>query len=314
MNTSSIPEQYRILPRLVPLSIPNSPPPKELWALAPQDCPEKDWFARFVTRVENAIRDRTFLPVLRCSDGEYRFLLGDQPPSRRLSLRYYLSSYARYVARLAKARLTGFNSQTAPGVSVGRYTSDDWRRGRERFEHGLEFVLSHGILAAHLTFCDTPFAEHFHPAFGRWLAAHSRSLSTSNFVPFYFVYGLLDKLRLPHLLGGRRVLVVHGAQGAKRERVIAALEQAGAASVAWHGISLDRSIFDQVSLTEAEKTADLAILGAGVGKFGLIESLAAFPGPVIDAGYYFEAWADPAIAAKRAFVTVVAPGKPKPVA
>lgn len=314
MEAFCIPPQYLILPKAVPLVIPGSAAPTPIWTLAAKDCNPDGWFENFLGRIEDAIQHRQFLPILRCSDGEYRFLLGDQPPSRRLSWQPYLSRYARHLARSAKGRWVGFSSQTAPGVSVGRYSTADWRLGRERFQKGLRFVLEMGILAAHLTFSAEPFAEHFYPAFRRWLDTNGADLTNANYAPFYFVYGILDELRLPNLLDGRRVLVVHGAQGPKRDHIVASLERAGASSVIWHTISLDRAIFDKVSLTQDEKSAHLVILGAGVGKFGLIDSLADFPGPVIDAGYYFEAWANPQMASRRAFVTVRAADWSQPTA
>jgi hypothetical protein len=312
MESLRIPQQYLILPNVVPLVIPGGVAPTEIWTLAPQDSPAGDWFGDFRNRVEHAIQSRQFLPILRCSDGEYRFLLGDRPPSSRLLWRRYIVRYAKHWARSVKASYAGFNSQTAPGVSVGRYSAADWRRGRERFQSGMRFVLQRGILAAHLTFAAEPFAEHFYPAFRQWLEANNQQITADNYVPFYFVYGILDRLRLPGLVTGRRVLVVHGAQGGKRDRIAASLKRAGATSLLWHPISLDRAIFDKVSLTPPEKEADLAILGAGVGKFGLIESLADFPGPVVDAGYYFEAWAEPEASSRRIFVTVLDPDHAKP--
>ena len=72
----------------------------------------------------------------------------------------------------------------------------------------------------------------------------------------------------------------------------------------WISLSRDRSLFDRIELTEKDLLSDICILGGGVGKFNLIQQLEIFPGPVVDAGYYFEAWANPDIAKRRPFCIV----------
>jgi hypothetical protein len=309
MPCPKIPASYKILPSLICLSIPHTNPLKEIWTLAPEPIDSTSWFNDFQSRVESAINSRSHLPILRCSDGEYRFAFGEQPPSLRTPPRDYPRQMAMFFLRRVRGSFQGFKGSTAPGISVGQYTKAELREGRAIFERGMLHTLRFGILAAHLTFADQPFQERFHPAFSRFLHNHGLRLSLKNYVPFYFVYGILNHHWLANLVDGRRILLVHSATGHKQTCITNSLSALNPQKILWKHISPSRSLFETLTLSEEEADSDLVILGGGVGKFGLILSLSTFHGPVIDAGYYFEAWANPANASRRIFCTVAAGGE-----
>ncbi|MCH2036388.1 MAG: hypothetical protein MK120_05525, partial [Puniceicoccaceae bacterium] len=143
------------------------------------------------------------------------------------------------------------------------------------------------------------FQECYHPAFKRFLEDYKAELTADNYVPFYFVYLFLSRVATADLLRGRSVLFINRASEAKRQVIDARFEQYGVEETRWISLSRDRSLFDRIELTEKDLLSDICILGGGVGKFNLIQQLEIFPGPVVDAGYYFEAWANPDIAKRR---------------
>ena len=296
---ATIPKRYKILEHLLEFKTDYWAPEIPIFLLSPVERNVPSWYREFEQSVFDALEQQKFYPIMRASDGEYRFLLGPQPPSRRENSLRRLLLYARYCRSRILLRESGFTGQTAPGVSVGNYSSDELMQGREIFAKGLRHVLENGLLAAHLQFAPKPFQECYHVEFKRFLDSNDMTLNASNYVPFYFVYLFLSRVATAGLLKGRRVLFINGASEVKREAINQRFTGYGAVETRWITLSKDRSLFDQISLSDADRSCDICILGGGVGKFNLIQQLPCFMGPVIDAGYYFEAWANPSMAAKR---------------
>jgi hypothetical protein len=296
---ANIPSKYLILDYLLEFHTDYYNPEIEILLLSPINRDVNQWYTEFEQRILSAIEQRDFTPVLRASDGEYLFLLGPQPPSPREKIKDITLVYLKYYHLLWLEKIKGFSGQTAPGVSVGRYSAKELKQGRKIFAEGLLYVMQHGQLAAHLQFAPKPFQEHYHYAFKRFLDDRRAELTADNYVPFYFVYLFLSRVATAGMLKGKRILFINGASEEKRRAIDARFEQYGVHETRWIGLSKDRSLFDRVELSVEDLRSDICILGGGVGKFNLIQQLSGFQGPVIDAGYYFEAWANPEIAHKR---------------
>lgn len=299
-----IPDKYIVMENLIAFDTNVYTPETPIYLLSPIIRDVDKWYTEFEQSVLSALETRTFRPVIRASDGEYRFLLGPQPPSARESVSRWIILYAKYLRSKISNKKLGFTGQTAPGVSVGCYSAEELNRGRKIFADGLIYTLKNGQLAAHLQFSKKPFQECYHPAFKRFLDDHGVQLTADNYIPFYFVYLLLSRVATARILEGKRVLFINGASEAKRQAIESRFQQYGVQDTRWIGLSKDRSLFDRIELSEKDQCLDVCILGGGVGKFNLIQQLENFPGPVIDAGYYFEAWANPEIAYRRRLCTV----------
>ena len=295
----TIPRKYKILDVLLELRTNFWAPEAPTLVLSPASRDVAVWYEEFEQGIFSAIEDKNFLPIIRASDGEYRFLLGPQSPSPRLPRMKRCIAYIKYCRAKFLEKRYGFTGQTAPGISVGRYSAEELKRGREVFAKGVLYVLQHGQLGAHLQFAPKPFQECYHPAFKRFLDGQGAELTAHNYVPFYFVYLFLSRVATAGLLNGRRVLLINGASEAKRQAINARFEQYGVEETRWISLSRDRSLFDGIELTEEDLRSDICILGGGVGKFNLVQQLGDFCGPVIDAGYYFEAWASSDLAKRR---------------
>ena len=294
-----VPDHYKIMSHLLRSRTEYWEPRSPVYVLSPVQRDVSEWYRKFEISVLDAIVDRRHVPIIRASDGEYRFLLGTQPPSLREKFSRWPLLFAMYLRSKILEKRSGFTGQTAPGISVGRYSAEELKRGREVFAKGVLYVLQHGQLGAHLQFAPKPFQECYHPAFKRFLDGQGAELTADNYVPFYFVYLFLSRVSTAGLLRGRRILFINGASEPKRKAIDARFERYGVLETRWVGLSKDRSLFDRIELSEGDLGSDICILGGGVGKFNLIQQLGNFPGPVIDAGYYFEAWANPEIARRR---------------
>lgn len=288
-----IPAAYRILEHLVPLRIPGFPEDYARGALtlAPEAVNCQDWYQSFHERLRRAINQKQYLPVCRLSDGEYRILFGEQTPSTRHPIVPYMKHWLHYFYQMSRAQVFGFSGRTVGGVVAGRYSRPELRRLRERLYQGLREVLQSGVVAAHLSFGAKPFQEQFHPALGRWLEAQQLALTLQNYVPFYFLYALLTSPEGRELLAGRRLGVVHSAEGEKRARITRSLQALGVNVLTWHAISPERSAAETLSGDLFPDGVDCVLLGAGVGKLALFPQLRHLHCPIIDAGYLFEVWA-----------------------
>jgi hypothetical protein len=289
-----LPPAYRVLPTSVPFYVPGFEkqryPQCYVFAPEPVDCAA--WFDRFAGRVLQAVGS-SYLPVCRMSDGEFLLLFGFQPPSDRhpLPRRWRIRlSQARHMIR---QRFVGFRAQTAPGVSSGAMTYAERKALLPMLSLRYLEIARDGILALHLGYAPNPFQEQYFPAVRKWLEQNNVTLTLDNYAPFYFVYGLLRGPVFSELIGGRRVLIVHSATGAKREAITRSIQAANPRGIEWLTISPSRSFADTLDLSRLHDKPDVCLLGGGVGKSALFPQLRSLGIPCLDAGFAFEVWADP---------------------
>lgn len=290
----ALPPSCRVLPATVPFFVPGFQGQRrpEDYTLAPSAIECGNWFESFATRIENAI-GRRYLPVCRLSDGEFEFLFGPTSWNPRLPFVRRATAAGRSLAWRWRHQRPGFHAATAPGVSSGDLTAEECRALRPIFRDDLERIVSDGVVAMHLSYGKEPFQESYFPALARWLRETGIRLTVENYVPFYFVYGLLRGPRAAGILGGRRVLVVHSAAGARRAAICGSLRTAGVAAIEWLAISPTRSFAERLDLGTLVGKADLCLVGAGIGKTRVLRQLEPLSIPCIDAGFTFDVWAEP---------------------
>lgn len=288
-----LPAAYRVLPTTVPFHIPGFQRQRypQCYAFAPEPVECAAWFDRFAGRVLQA-SGASYLPVCRMSDGEFLLLFGFQPPSVRHPLLRRWSIRLSQTRHMIRQRLVGFRAQTAPGVSSGAMSHAEHKALVPTLSTRYLEIARDGILGLHLGYARTPFQEQYFPAVRRWLEQHDVTLTLDNYVPFYFVYGLLRGPVFHELIGGRRVLIVHSATGPKREAINRSIQAFNPRGIEWLTISSSRSFADTLDLSRLHDKPDLCLLGGGVGKSALFPQLRPLGIPCLDAGFAFEVWAD----------------------
>jgi len=258
-------------------------------------CPEPvemdDWYWSFVNRVRSAMGSR-YLPICRLADGEFRMLFWPVLPNPRHSAAQRVKDALVTVIEAAEMAVRGFRANTAPHVSSGQFSAREWSSVRRRASDAFQHVGREGILAMHLGVAKQPFQEQYFPSIRRWLAEGGLELSLENYVPFYFVYALLRGPAGDFIFEGRRVVVVHSAEGDRQRNITEAIKRRGAETVIWIHISRARSFADRLDVSTLVGRCDVCLVGAGVGKALVMEQLRPLAVPVIDVGFVFEAWAD----------------------
>ena len=284
-----------ILPYLIPLKIPgflkeNINEVTNVLSLKKYN--KNNWFLKFTKDIESKI-GKEYFPVMRMSDGEYAFLLGEKFPYFSFSNNIF--SYLKKCIAVFKSKYIdkkNFNAATLPNVSSGEYRIDEINKQKKNIINKIREISLKGVLALHLTFPKKPFQEHYHYPLSLWLNKNDIKLTNKNYYPFYFVYALLRGPLKNRILENKNVLIIHGAIGKKRDKIIQSLYKENVSSVIWHQISSNRSMFDKIELKEKYFQADIAFIGAGVGKFNIFSQLKKLNIPCIDIGFVFEAWAN----------------------
>jgi len=290
-----LPEQYQvsIFPESIDLLIPDFkktyPCPIKTLALTNRDC--EKWYNEFADRVLGAC-GKKFMPVCRMSDGEYLFLLGEQPFDFRLP---FMKRLRLELGRLKHNLLLngGLGAFTQGHYHSGEYSKAEWLEAREKYPEAIRKISQKGIIAWHLEYTDEPFQERYFPMLEKWLIKEKIVLNDNSYCPFYFIYALLTGPRRVELFKNRRVLVVNGAQGKAKQKIIDGLKREGVSDVYWCPISLKRSLYDTIDIEPFIGRVDFAVVGAGLGKANIMTQMEALNVPCIDAGFIFEVWKDP---------------------
>ncbi|MFA6715851.1 MAG: hypothetical protein WCS27_10775 [Victivallaceae bacterium] len=291
-----LPKAYQIdiFPESVELLIPDFEPPPPLrvgraLALRKRNC--REWYDEFIDKIVAACGNE-FLPVCRMSDGEFLFLLGEQPIDKRIP---FLPRLKLFISRLKQNFLSRgeISALTQGHYHSGQYSAEEWRQARSELPEAVRALSKKGVIAWHLDFTDKPFAECYFPALSEWMKKNNITVNDNNYYPFYFVYAMLTDSRRGELFKNRRVLVVNGAQGETKQKIIDGLKREGVSEVYWCAISSMRSLYDTIDIAPFIGKVDFAVVGAGIGKANIMLQMEALNVPCIDAGFIFEVWKDP---------------------
>ena len=250
------------------------------------------WYNEFIDKCVDAC-GKSYLPVYRMSDGEFSFILGEQPLDKRLSI--FKKTRLKLSQLKAKIKLRGgFVAFTQGHYNSGEYTHEECKKAKLEQPEQIKKISEKGILALHLSYVETqPFAERFWPALDKWITKHKIDLKHNNYYSFYFVYSMLTGPRRGELFQNNRILVVNGAGDGKKEKIINSLKKEGVSKVEWISISSKRSMFDIIDVKPYIGKVDLAVIGAGIAKPHILLQMEPLNIPCIDAGFIFEVWANP---------------------
>jgi len=249
-------------------------------------------YERFRNRVIAAI-GREYLPVYRMADGEFGFMAGQRKLTRdRASLR-------RHVINQVRIRIRGGSHRTCWGEE---YTSLELQRGNEIFLRSLRLVAERGVIAAYFAVRGDGWGEAYFEPVCDWLDANHVALNDDNYVPFYFVYAMLNDSRRSELYSGRRVLVVTHLTPERTSALERALLAEGAASVAFISVSANKSLLDSIDPGTVTGPVDIALVAAGIGSVNILAQLESLAIPCIDCGISLECLLDESRRLERPFL------------
>jgi len=254
-------------------------------------------FKAFVKRVYKSLGN-SFLPIYRMADGEFAFLLGWRAPftkSKRHGLSGSLHQMLGSVLRLIDQRTT----TTTWGEA---YTHEKKKLALIKMENSIKYVSDKGILALYFYERPDTWGEQYFAPMCNWFEAHNIVINVDNYVPFYFVYALLNGPARKFLYSEKHVLVVTSLSEKRRNAISASLYKEGAASVQFLGISANNSMFDEIDLSTIHRPIDFALIAAGIGSVNILQQLESLAVPCIDCGICIECLIEPERRHERPFL------------
>jgi hypothetical protein len=253
------------------------------------------WYDRFRRRVLDAAAKRQWFPVYRLSDGEFNCMVGRQFLPLPLS--------AAILARLRHAynttrRLSPFYSAGRPGYCESYYF---WELPsvRASLVKALKEIAEHGALC--FNFSRSDLADPYTALVCQWLVANGIRIPVESYFHFYHVYALLNGPDATSLLAGRRVVVMTSNINDRKNALLRAAMDRGAASASFYETSRNRPALERIDQRRIPADVEIALLGAGVGAAQIITQLAPLRCIAIDAGFALDCWAEPALRLKRPY-------------
>ena len=237
---------------------------------------------------------KKYFPIIRLSDGEYSFLLGDRPPARRNEYyTTYIAKYFKFIVR--KLFIKKFVANTLPGISSGLYSKKELKVLRHLTSNVLKEVSNNGTLALHLTYSDKPFQEKFHKDLFAFFRKIDVNMHSENYVHFYFIYALLTHPdNRISIFNGSNLMLINSFDELKKNKIEKTLVSYGCKKIEWVNISAKRSFYDKLPENLIFTGVDMIFVGAGVGKFNIFNQLSKIKLniPIVDVGVLFEYWAN----------------------
>ncbi|MEZ0314470.1 MAG: hypothetical protein ACAI38_22095 [Myxococcota bacterium] len=252
-------------------------------------------FDAFATRVI-AATGKSYLPIYRMADGEFSLLLGYRRP-RGVGRSLRARAKGVLVEGASRLRLRGFGTMWGE-----RFSRAEILRARDRLAELLPALCNDGVVAAYFMHREDRWGDEYVEPMLRWFEQHGIALTERNYVPFYFVYALLNGPRRHELFGGRHVLVATFAESRRNEAIRKGLIATGAREVSFLPISRSRAMFDQVHHAGDDKP-DIALVAGGIGAINIIAQLANLSIPAIDCGITIECFIEPNRRRERPFLS-----------
>jgi hypothetical protein len=253
------------------------------------------WYERFRRRLFDAATKREWFPVYRLSDGEFSCMVGRQ--FLPMPLPAAILARLRHMYHSAR-QLSPFYSSGRPGYCESYYL---WElpHVRASLARALTEIAEHGALC--FNFSPSELADPYMALVCQWLMANGICIPVESYFHFYHVYALLNGPDASSLLAGRRVVVMTSNINDRKNALLRAVLDRGAADATFYETSRNKPALERIDLRRMPADVDVALLGAGVGAAQIITQLAPLRCIAIDAGFALDCWAEPALRLKRPY-------------
>lgn len=255
-----------------------------------------DLLDAFYKKIESLIDRKEHFPIIRIADGEFQFLLGKNEFNRRKPLHLLVKNLAGELYR--KLFRVKFEARSRTYTS-GVYSHSDQHNVKNQYSECLKHISEKGILALYTIVKPGFYTEQYLPSLFSFFEKQNINVSEKNYLPFYFIYIVLTNKRYSKIYVGKHVHLITSFDNERKVKIEHTLKSFGVKSVAWTEISKDRSLFDTLNIGDISQNVDVIFVGAGIGKVNIFNQLKKIPAIIIDAGYIFETWANPALVNER---------------
>ena len=235
----------------------------EAWSFI--DIDPLDWFSNFQSKALASI-GREFFPIYRMADGEYRFLMG----------RFFNRNKKPIIKEVASYLLdkSGIRNQDKWSTSWGESYDPALKKNlTEKYISDIYEISKSGMLALYINNNGLNAFTEYNSSVVSFLRSKGIELNSSNYIPFHFPCELLTGNYRSFFYRDRNLLVITGLNAKKEFRIKNTLEELGAKSVQFIGISSNKSMQDKIDLTSINMPVDVCLVAAGIGASNIINQL-----------------------------------------
>jgi len=252
-------------------------------------------------RINSSILKKEHFPIVRIADGEFQFLLGKnefnlRKPFHKLVIHLVKQLFEKIFKPKFEAKSRTYTS--------GVYSHSDRDAVKTEYSECLKYISEKGILALYTIVKPGFYTEQYLPSLFSFFEKQNINVSEKNYIPFYFIYIVLTNKRYSKIYVDKHVHLITSFDNERKVKIEHNLKSFGVKLVTWTEISRDRSLFDIVNLGDISKNVDIIFVGAGIGKVNIFNQLKKIPATIIDAGYIFETWENPALVKERDYCEV----------
>jgi len=267
---------------------------REVYLFKDDNC--DDLLDAFYKRIDNLIGRKEHFPIIRIADGEFQFLLGKnvfnlRKPFHKLVVHLIRQLFEKILKPKFEAKSRTYTS--------GVYNHSDRDNVKNQYSECLKYISEKGVLALYTTIKPGFYTEQYLASLFSFFERESININENNYIPFYFIYIILTNKKYSNIYKDKDIHLITSFDNERKVKVEKTLKSFGVKSVAWTKISRDRSLFDIIDLGGISKNVDVVFIGAGIGKVNIFNQLKKIPAIIIDAGYIFETWENPALVKER---------------
>ena len=250
----------------------------------------------FYNKIDNLIGRKEHFPIIRIADGEFQFLLGKNEFNLRKPFHKLVVHLIRQLfEKILKPKFEAKSRTYTSGV----YNHSDRYNVKNQYSECLKYISEKGVLALYTTIKPGFYTEQYLASLFSFFERESININENNYIPFYFIYIILTNKKYSNIYKDKDIHLITSFDNERKIKIEKTLKSFGDKSVTWTKISRDRSLFDIIDLGGISKNVDVVFIGAGIGKVNIFNQLKKIPAIIIDAGYIFETWENPALVKER---------------
>ena len=261
-----------------------------------KDSSAQNQFNEFVDKVISS-RGRKYLPIYRMADGEFSFLINPIPSkiTAEIPFRQRLSEYRTNIMH----RLKIVDFQTCWGE---KYKHNSLNIIRKKLTRDIRQIANSGYIAPYFTIRQDHWGEQYFKPVCNWFDKNSIDINEHNYIPFYFVYALLNGPVRKKLLKNINILIITSLSESKMRLISEGLNKDGVNSVQFYNIQPYDAMNENIDIRKIKGQVDLVLIAGGIGSANIINQLYSINAPCIDCGITLEAYVNFNHRYQRAFL------------
>ena len=239
-----------------------------------------------VDSINNAIKEKLHLPIVRLGDGELKLILGPKLPGKwwgkKKRFRLFLS-YIKFTISLKKT----YSRTKYSGVNT--FSIKDARKFKELSINSFVEIAKRGIIAPHLSIAKEPFqADYISPFMEFYDRNFQFSKEKYSLTSFYYVYACLSE---GLIFKAKRVTFLVSTRSLEEQNRIKQkfIYDYKAKEIKFVFLPMIETHNYSVNYDDY-LNSDIILIGAGISKFIIMEKLKEVKKPIVDAGYMIEVW------------------------